>query len=265
MTDGAAQEQGVNGCSGKASLRVERQDGGDGGAKTTAAAVTESRRLGNNSSDSSTVLYKRPSNYTRHRGPESYSEWENRKKKREKKQQITKKQQAEDFFLFLYGNAIAFLMGPLLMLIRHERKNIQMKPFSPRFSPTPGMKKHLHSRRQCFEVCQTSSPKPQVKASVEQLSSTFRERAGQKGKQMVSSPPTPSPTPHFTGNYRKCICQIKRSRINGEARLMTASTLKTFATIWGFRCAGLYKHSDLNAKQQEQKIHSGPKETGRIF
>lgn len=83
VTDGAAQEQGANGCSGMASLRVEREDGGDGGAETTAAAVSESPRLGNNSSDSSTVLYKRPSNCTRHRGPESYSELENRKKKKQ--------------------------------------------------------------------------------------------------------------------------------------------------------------------------------------
>lgn len=83
MTDGAAQEQGANGSSGKASLRVEREDGGDGGAETTAAAVSEPPRLGNNSSDSSTVLNKRPSNYTRHRGPESNCELENREKKKE--------------------------------------------------------------------------------------------------------------------------------------------------------------------------------------
>lgn len=59
---------------------------GDVGVETTAAAVRESRRLGNNSSDSATVLYTRPSNYTRRRGPESYSELENRKKENDTNQ-----------------------------------------------------------------------------------------------------------------------------------------------------------------------------------
>lgn len=67
--------------------------------------------------------------------------WKTAKKKKGKKQYRTKEQQAEVFFLFLYGNAIVFLLGALLMLIRHERENIQMKTFRHRFSVTPDIKK----------------------------------------------------------------------------------------------------------------------------